>query len=71
MTKGDTMREYAVEVELAYYATIFVEANSPEEAEQIVMESDKFLPNYKVLAYGKEREFGNVEFMGVGDVVNG
>lgn len=64
------MKEYAVDLELSYYPTVFVKANSPDEARDLVMEKMEFMEGYKVLVYGKIKEFENVEFMGVGDVIS-
>lgn len=64
------MKEYAVEVELSYFDTVFVEAESKSEAITKVMDTHPFGDNYKVLAFGKEEEFANVEFVGIGEVEN-
>lgn len=64
------MKEYAVEVELSYFDTVFIEAESKSEAISKVMDNYPFSDNYKVIAFGKEEDFANVEFAGIGEVEN-
>ena len=63
------MKEYAVDVAFDYYATIFVKADSEEQAREKVMNEFSFSEHYQVLARGKQVDFENIEFMGVGEVV--
>jgi hypothetical protein len=64
------MNEYAVDVAFDYYDTIFVKADSEDEARDKIMNEFQFSEKYKVLAHGKEVDFDNIEFMAVGEVHN-
>jgi hypothetical protein len=56
------MEKYAVSVELVYYHTIYVEADSEQEAVAKAMDFDELTTNYKARIYDKEYDFTSVEY---------
>jgi hypothetical protein len=65
------MKEYAVDVAFDFYDTIFIKANSKEEAKSKVANEYGLSDKYKVITGTKRLDFDNIEVMSVGDVVNG
>ena len=64
------MNEYAIDVAFDYYDTIFIKANSEEEAKSKVVSEYGLDEKFRVIAHGKEVKFDNIEIMAVGDVLN-
>lgn len=64
------MKEYAVDVAFDFYDTIFIKANSPEEAKSKVANEYGLGDKYKVITGTKQLDFDNIEVMSVGDVLN-
>jgi hypothetical protein len=64
------MKEYAVTVELVYFHDLFVKANSESEAVASVMDNQPFNDNFKVIAFGKEKQFDSIEYVSADEVNN-
>lgn len=56
------MKEYAVSLELVYYHTAYVEADSEQEAIAKVMDSNE-LESCKARIHDTEYEFDNIELI--------